>query len=145
MSQQRICDLDGTPIDPAADEFFTVTNGRDGRSKDICIECARSLASLVPWQPETEKVVGDRVTPAGWTGEYLQYIFDVVTPGTTGTTEPDWPATGVGAVVTDGEVSYVARLVPKQNTMVHLDMPGSAEEYDLSIYGWVNGTGETAA
>ena len=77
MSDQRICDLDGTIIVPETDQFYTVTDGRTGARRDICGQCARSRSAPIPWEPNVPRAVGQRVTPVDNSDGRL--VYDVTT------------------------------------------------------------------
>lgn len=144
MSQQRVCDLDGTVIDPLVDEFFTVTAGRDGRTKDICYQCARASRgpdAPVSWSSNTAYEVGDRVYPIHTPGAFMPFVYDVVTAGTSGGTEPTWPVT-VGTELVDGTVTFVARAGPNGATNVFLQLPAIATPGNYTMWGWLTGTWE---
>jgi hypothetical protein len=138
LSQLRICDIDATPINAQTDEFFTVTSGRGGRTKDVCIRCARSMAGVVEWAPDTDYAVGQRVTPTGGGG-----VFVITVAGTSDDTEPLWPAEGAVGAFADGTVTYSAVPAPKGNVAVHKEMPGQAE-VALSLWGWLMDVDEAA-
>jgi hypothetical protein len=135
MSQRRVCDVDGTAIDPLTDEFFTVTSGRDGRAKDICVYCARawSEGAVSTWVASTALDVGDRVHPT--TGFDLGKTFDVVTAGVTGETEPVWPDL-VGTTITDGTVTFVVHRSPIQAAFIYEQLPGQPPR-STSVFGWI--------
>lgn len=138
MSTQRVCDLDGTVIYPESDEFFTVTDGRNGTTKDICVYCARSRKIVQRWAAGVEKVVGDRVFRAGPANQWESLVYDVTVAGTTGSDEPAWPMTA-GVEVVDGTVTYVTRRAPRGSTSVSYELPGSSVPFDTySIWGWMN-------
>jgi hypothetical protein len=136
LSQVRICDVDGTPINAQADEYFVVTSGRGGRTKDICVRCARSLAGVVEWEPNTDYTVGMRVTPTDGEGVYV-----ITIGGTSDDTEPIWPdPNSVGAFV-DGTVTYASIPTPNGRVALHSKMPGQPEVW-LSLWGWLNDVDE---
>lgn len=141
MTTRRVCDLDGTIIDTAADDFFTVTHGRTGEYKDICPRCSRSAYAVPAWIPSAPRAVGARVKA---TAEAMNItpdlVFDAVTAGVSASTEPSWPST-VGATVDDGTVTWVARPGPLGNAAVYRTLPPEAY---LSMWGWVTGTDESA-
>jgi hypothetical protein len=141
MSQQKICDLDGTPIDPMRDLFYTITDGRMGVAKDICFECARSTSSdvWITWTADTPKAVGDRVRAV----EDYEHAYDVTTAGTTGSVEPVW-STESGTTVTDGTVVYVTHRAPNGNAQVWSEMPGMTT-FNTSLWGWMSGVPEPFA
>jgi hypothetical protein len=143
MSQQRVCDLDGTIIDTLTDEWYTVQAGRAGETKDICYLCARSAtaAAWVPWTATTDLVVGDRIRP---TDTSINRAYDVITAGTTDATEPATWSETVGDLIIDGTVTYMVNLRPKWNARVYLDMPGMPSSISLSLWGWMSGSQEDA-
>lgn len=137
MSQQRVCDLDGTIIDPMKDQFYSVVDGRSGRVKDICYQCSRSTLTPITWTASTPLVAGARVKPTtGMAG----YVYDVILDGTTGATEPTWP-TLVGEVWTDGTVSFQTYPEPNEYVVVHQAMPGTTPG-DNTLWGWMTGAVE---
>lgn len=140
MSDQRVCDLDATIIDPERDYFYTVTDGRTGKRLDICFACARSKSGPTSWAASMPLAVGARIRSSAGLGKW---VFDVVTGGTTGPVEPSWP-TSPGALVEDGEVVYRVAVSPRENATVRLDMPGTTR-IQVSLYGWMEGTNESVS
>ena len=134
MSQKRLCDADGTIINPEVDEFYVVTSGRDGTTKDLCNRCIRS--PLIPvWTPGEALERLDRVKPTA--GQpYPAVVFDVLEDGVTGTVEPAWPTT-VGAQVVDGTVTFLASAGPTGKAVVYRQLPGEPALKDLSMWGWL--------
>ncbi len=59
---------------------------------------------LITWEASEPRKKGQFVKPSGVTG----YLYEVTTPGTSGTVEPTWPTTA-GETVGDGTVTVTAR------------------------------------
>jgi hypothetical protein len=139
VSTQRICDLDGTIINPTSDLFYTVTAGRSGAAKDICAYCAQSR-TLGVWVASTAVGSTQKVRPVAGLGKY---VFVATADGTTGATEPAWPTTNghAGDVIVDGTVRWQAFLAPNENATVKVAMPG-ATNFKTSLFGWMAGTNE---
>jgi hypothetical protein len=128
--------LDGRLIDDTHDEFFTVTDGRGGTSKDVCVQCARGhYGADGPhnWTANTELAVGYRVQVAG-----NACMFDVVIAGTTGDTPPLWPAIP-DSLVEDGSVTYRATYAAINVTSLY----SALRLKTLSVWGFVNDKDET--
>ena len=138
MSQQRVCDLDGTLIDPEVDVFYVVTDGRSGRTKDICLFCSQGPNGITTWTADTAFDVGMRVgSTAGYQALGWEYIVTVA--GVTGATEPTWPTSPI--TVTDGTVIYKARPEPDLAAIVHEDKVGQPD-YWYTLDGWMSGSHE---
>ena len=134
MSQKRLCDADGTIIDQETDDFYVVTSGRDGTTKDLCNKCIRSIEIPV-WTADTPLARLARVK-ATVDDEYPALVFDALTEGTTGSTEPAWPTTA-GAQVVDGTVTFVATAGPTGKAVIYKQMPGDPVLVNLSMWGWL--------
>lgn len=139
MSTQRICDLDGTIINPTADLFYTVTDGRTGKTKDVCGYCAQTKTVGV-WVASTAVGGTQKVKPTAGLGKY---VFVATANGTTGATEPAWPTTNghAGDLISDGSVTWMTFLAPTENATVKVAMPGTAS-FKTSLFGWMAGTNE---
>ena len=140
MSTQRVCDLDATIIDPTKDLFYSVTDGRTGKVKDICIYCARTK-SQPAWTASTAVTAGSIVRP---TAGLDKYAFQATTNGNTGSSEPSWPTTNghAGDLITDGTVTWLTLLAPREAATVKVAMPGTAS-FKTSVLGWMSGTNES--
>lgn len=64
-------------------------------------------ATASTWAASTAYAVGDVVFPTSSNG----FVYECVTAGTSGSSEPTWPTT-LGQQVTDGTVTWEARQVP---------------------------------
>jgi hypothetical protein len=140
MSQQRVCDLDGTIIASTDDDVYTVTSGRTGKSRDVCAECARAGAANVPlWTAATQLAKGARVKPTTGNG----FVYEVVTEGATAATEPTWPTVKDTSLV-DGGVRYRTRKIPNQNAVLRKTMPGQTTTR-VTLGSWVEGAEEVVS
>lgn len=139
MSQRRVCDLDQTVIDPEVDEFYTVTSGRSGITRDICYQCARSQDTVPAWSASTVYAVGARVKAATPPPYVYDAVFDVVVAGTAGAAQPTW-STIPGTLIVSGTVTFKVSVPPHQRTAMFPVKPGLTTFY--SLYGWMSGTGE---
>lgn len=107
------------------------------------------------WQAETAYALGDKVAPTSpvtdSNGTELHYEYveavtaDGVTAGTSGSTEPSWPATP-GATVTDGGITWKATgsiLAMVQDTLKQV-VAGAREsvKFGLMVFGSNNQGGE---
>lgn len=80
-------------------------------------------ATGTTWAASTAYTLGDIVIPVDTTAN--PYRFEVTTAGTTGTTEPAWPA-AEGATVTDGSVVFTNRGAIHYN---HLSTPADDQPW----------------
>lgn len=77
--------------------------------RDIAIVAA-SKPSTPQWAPSTAKTLGSYVVPRAGTNQ-MNYLFQVTTAGTTGSSEPVWPSGLVpGETVADGTVVWTTVL-----------------------------------
>lgn len=60
------------------------------------------------WDASTAYALGDIIQPSGADANG-NFIYEVTTAGTSGTSEPTWPVTPVGATVADGTVVWTLR------------------------------------
>lgn len=133
MTRQRFCNLDGLPIDDAAERFYTVTDSATGLSKDICVGCARKASSVVVWAPLQAYAAGARVRPTS--GQQGVFVYDCIVPGTSGETEPAWPVGKAGQVVNDGNVTWQMNKAPKDNSALKIRKTNVTA--DESMHGWM--------
>lgn len=134
MSQKRLCDADGTIINPETDDFYVVTSGRDGTTKDLCNRCIRSV-DIPVWSANTALVKLARVK-ATLDEDYPLIVFDVIQEGVTGPTEPVWPTT-IGQTVVDGTVTFVASAGGTGKAVVYKQLPADPLLKNLSMWGWL--------
>jgi hypothetical protein len=134
MSEKRVCDLHGAIIDESLETYFSVTDSRTGRKKDICYACARSTNSATAWTATTALDVGDRVEPSAGMGGW---VYTVTVAGTTGASEPTWPTT-YGDDLVDGSVTYITEYAPRSGAVVYLDISPVSPTW-RTLYEWMNG------
>lgn len=74
------------------------------------------------WALSTAYVVGDRVQAVGGDG----FIYKCTTAGTSDTTEPTWPAGGIGSTVVDNTVVWTKQSAKHEITEITLALSSGA-------------------
>lgn len=112
------------------EDYWTVTRFTGG-TLNICARCGTS-DTLAAWEAVTAYSLGDVVHATAGIG---QYVFEVVTPGTSGGTEPTWP-TVFGGTVLDGDVVWAARGAPLNLTQITVPQDAPTPDVDTTFLGW---------
>lgn len=93
-----------------------------GRQLQTTVNPGTDQITLTPtfilgeWAASTAYSVGDRREPTTPNG----FIYEVTVAGTSGSSEPTWPTSGIGSTVTDGTVTW--KLVAQKHATTEIKL-----------------------